>query len=122
MAGFLTAQWFDDADVAGRASRLATDVELVIQQVVPDGPDGIEVAYVITVTDGAVNVRKGRAESPDITFTQDLATATAIHRGELSAQRAFIEGRLRLGGDLPAVIAHAGSLSAIDDVLADARA
>ena len=67
-------------------------------------------------------MRRGRADAPDITFTQDRATAEAIHRGELSAQTAFIEGRLRLGGDLRAVIERAGSLVAIDDVFAAARA
>ena len=122
MAGFLTAQWFDDVDAAGRAARLATDVELVIQQVIPDGPEGTELRYVIAVAEGAISVRRGQAESPDVTFTQDLATATAIHDGALSAQTAFIEGRLRLGGDLRAVIERAGALAAIDDVFAAARA
>jgi hypothetical protein len=122
VAGFLTAEWFEDLDEAGRAAELATDTALVIQQVIPDGPGGTELTYVIAVADGAVRVRKGRASSPDVTFTQDLATATAIHDGVLSAQTAFIEGRLRLGGDLRAVIERAGSLAAIDDVFAAARA
>jgi hypothetical protein len=122
VAGFLTAQWFDDLHAAGRGSPPASRADLVIQQVVPDGPDGTEVAYVVTVTDGAVHVRRGRADAPDVTFTQDLATATAIHRGELSAQTAFIEGRLRLGGDLRAVIDRAGALADLPDVFAAARA
>ena len=64
-----------------------------------------------------------------LNYTDDLAdeaeiaaTAEAIHRGELSAQTAFIEGRLRLGGDLRAVIERASALAAIDDVFGAARA
>jgi predicted lipid carrier protein YhbT len=94
----------------------------VIQQIVPDGPDGAEVAWVVTAADGAITVRRGRVDEPDITFTQDRATAEAIHRGELSAQTAFIEGRLRLGGDLRAVIERGTSLAAIDDIFRAARA
>lgn len=122
MAGFLTDQWFVELDAAARGSSIDPDLRLVIQQIIPDGPDGAEVAYVMTLADGAIAVRRGRADEPDITVTQARATAEAIHRGELSAQRAFIEGRLRLGGDLRAVIERGGALVAIDDVFATTRA
>ena len=74
------------------------------------------------VADGRLRVERGRVAEPDLTFTQDRATAEAIHRGELSAQAAFMQGRLRLGGDLRAVIDRAGELGAIDDVLGSVRA
>ena len=74
------------------------------------------------VADGRLRVERGRVADPDLTFTQDRATAEAIHRGELSAQAAFMQGRLRLGGDLRAVIDRAGELGAIDDVLGSVRA
>ena len=64
----------------------------------------------------------GRVDDPDLTFTQDRATAEAIHRGDLSAQAAFMQGRLRLGGDLRAVIDRAVELATIDDLFAGARA
>lgn len=122
MAAFLTDQWFDDLEAAARNASIATDVRLVIQQVIPGDGEGHEVAYVMTAADGAITVHRGRADAPDITFTQDRETAEAIHRGELSAQAAFIEGRLRLGGDLRAVIERSGSLVAVEDVFAAARA
>lgn len=122
MAAFLTDQWFDDLDAAARGTSIPLDVRLVIQQIIPGSAEGDEVAYVLTAADGAITVRRGRVEVPDITFTQDRATAEAIHRGELSAQTAFIEGRLRLGGDLRAVIERAGRLVDLDDVFAAARA
>jgi hypothetical protein len=122
VAGFLTDEWFRDLDAAGRGSSVDDELRLVIQQVVTDGPDAAEVAYVVAVADGTITVRRGRAEGADVTFTQDRRTAEAIHRGEVSAQTAFIEGRLRLGGDLRAVIDRAGALAAIDDVFKAARA
>jgi len=122
LARFLTDAWLDDLDALARAATFPTDLRLIIQQVIPDGPDGHEVAYVVEARDGSLSVRRGRADQPDVTFALDHATALAIHRGELSAQRAFMEGRLRLGGDLRAVIDRAGALAAIDDVFAAARA
>jgi predicted lipid carrier protein YhbT len=121
MAGFLTDEWLDELGGVARRATVDPALRLRVQQVVPDGPEGHEVAYVVEVAGGTVAVHTGRHDA-DITFTQDLATAQAIHRGELSAQAAFMEGRLRLGGDLRAVIDRAGALAAIDDVFAGARA
>jgi putative sterol carrier protein len=67
-------------------------------------------------------VTDGRVEGPDLTFTQDRATAGAIARGELSAQAAFLDGRLRVGGDLSAARSRARALAAIADVFASPRA
>ncbi len=122
MAGFLTEAWLDDLERAAQRAELDTKGALVLQQVIPDGPDGREVAYALVVRDGRVTLERGRVADPDLSFTQDLATAEAIHRGELSAQAAFMQGRLRLGGDLRAVIERAAELAAIDDVFASARA
>ena len=108
MAGFLTNEWFDDLDEAARGAERAPDLRLVLQQIVPDGPDGDEVAYVSWSPAAGSPSSAAGPRTPDVTFTQDRATAEAIHRGELSAQTAFIEGRLRLGGDLRAVIERAG--------------
>ena len=122
MAGFLTDAWLDDLDAAARAAEVTTAAPLILQQIVPDGPEGHEVAYALVVADGRLRVERGRVPQPDLTFTQDRATAEAIHRGELSAQAAFMQGRLRLGGDLRGVIERAGELGAIDDVLGSVRA
>ncbi len=122
MAGFLTDAWLDELDMAAQAASTPADVQVAIQVVVPDGPEGHEVAYVVESAGGRLAVRRGRADHPDVTFTQDLVTALAIHRGEQSAQAAFMEGRLRLGGDLRDVIGRAIALASLDDVFAPARA
>jgi alkyl sulfatase BDS1-like metallo-beta-lactamase superfamily hydrolase len=122
VAGFLTDEWFREAAAAAGDARVDDDLRIVIQQVVTDGPHGEDLPYVVTVGDGTLSVQRGWADVADVTFTQDRRTAEAIHRGELSAQTAFIEGRLRLGGDLRALIDRAGALATIDDVLGAARA
>jgi len=54
----------------------------------------------LTVRDGRLEVRRD-ADAPDVTFTfRDLATATAIIRGECNAIEAFMRGEFRADGYL----------------------
>lgn len=100
MARYLSPEWIEALDAsAGDGVEVPDDVRLVVQQEVVGGPDG-DVRYYIEIDGGKVGVRAGRAESPTVTFTQDYATATAIAGGELSAQEAFMAGRVRVRGDL----------------------
>ena len=119
MAGFLTDAWIALLDAVARTFSVPTDGHLVVQQIVTDADR--EVAYVVELAEGRLRVRAGRADDAHVSFVQDRATARAIARGELSAQVAFMDGRLRLGGDLRAVLARASELVAIEDVFAAAR-
>jgi hypothetical protein len=69
--------------------------------------------HVRIAADGTVQVRLGRPDDADITFTLDDATARAVHSGELDAGRAFVEGRLRVAGDLAALPRHATALAVL---------
>jgi putative sterol carrier protein len=122
VAQHLSPAWIDVlADAAARAEA-PEGVELVVQQVVAGAAtDGSEVAYAIRIHDGGVSVEPGRVADPDVTFTQDRATAAAIASGELSAQSAFLEGRLKVGGDLSAALGAARVLSGLGDVFAAPR-
>ena len=119
MVLFLTDAWIDALGTAAEAAVVDPELTVVVQQVVVD--DGSEVTYAVRVADGRVSVTAGRADDADISFTQDLDTARAIARGELAAQAAFMDGRLRVGGDLRDLLRHASALAALDDVFAPAR-
>ena len=121
MAQFLSDAWLADLEAAARVAAPPPDLRLVVQEVVLHDR-GDETAYVIRIEGGRVAVERGRATDADVTFTQDRATAAAIAAGELSAQSAFMAGRLRMGGDLRGVLGRAQDLSALDDVFAQARA
>ena len=121
MADFLSDAWIADLDAAGRASQVADELRVVVQQVVVD-EDGTEVAYVVRVAEGTVRVEAGRAPDADVTFTQPRGVAAAIAQGALSAQAAFLAGDLRVGGDLAAVLEGSRALGALADVFEPARA
>jgi putative sterol carrier protein len=122
---YLSPSWIR---AAGRAIagddglRTATaGMRLTIEYVATDAPEGT-IRWHITIDDGRVALAEGPATQPDLRMTADYATAAQIARGELGAQRAFAEGRLRVGGDLSLLIRHHRPLAAIDDVLGDLRA
>jgi putative sterol carrier protein len=121
---YLSPAWLtalqDAADSSPTLRDATAGMRLVVQQVVTGGPDG-DVAYHVIVDDGRATVRAGQADDPTITFTQDRATAAAVSRGELSAQGAFMAGRIRVRGDLPALVAQQDALLRVDDVFASVR-
>jgi hypothetical protein len=125
---YLSPEWMAAAGRAlagdpGPGSALA-GLTLTIEQAVTDGPDG-DVVWHVAVSDGRVALTPGPAPAgtpADLRFRTDYATAAAVAAGELSAQRAFVEGRLRVGGDLSLLIAHQRALAAVDDALAPVRA
>jgi putative sterol carrier protein len=124
VAEFLSDEWLDELDRAARAAvGVPEEVRLVVQQVVVEDEERGEVtAYAMRLADGTATVTRGHADAADITFTQDRATAAAIARGELSAQSAFLAGRLRVGGDLRAALEQARAVAAVEDVFSSVRA
>ena len=121
MAEFLSPAWIADLDAAAGGATAPQDLRLVVQQVVVD-EDGHEVAaYAVRIADGRVRVEAGRAADADVTFTSARPTAAAVARGELSAQRAFLDGDLRVGGDLARVLDAARQLTGVVDLFAPAR-
>jgi putative sterol carrier protein len=121
---YLTEEWIDAAQRAvERDAALADatkDVQLTVQQVVTGGPHG-DAAYHLVIDDGAVCVASGEAGDATVTFIQDWETATAISRGELSAQGAFMTGRIRVRGNLPKLVEYGSVFGGVDDVFAALR-
>jgi putative sterol carrier protein len=118
VARFLSDAWFGQLTDAGTPGDRPG---LQIQQVVTDGPDG-EVRYHLRVSDGRIAVRVGDAPRPDVTFTEDYATAAAVAKGETTVQAALLDGRITVAGDMGAVVACQGDLAVLDPIPAAVRA
>lgn len=131
VVAFLSDGWIEALDRAAGANpglRQATsNLAMVVEQEVTGveglaGVDAERVTYHLCFDHGSVSVRAGHAPDATVRFSQDLATAVEIVRGIASAQRAFMSGRLRVGGDLTALLANAEVLAELDDVFAGVRA
>lgn len=116
MAEYLSPAWIEDLGAAVAADeglrRAAAGVRLTVQQVVLGAPGG-DVAWHVAVDDGDVVVRPGRAEAADVTFEEDYDSARKVTAGALSAQAAFMSGRLRVRGDLPLLVRHQDAFTAL---------
>lgn len=122
---FLTNEWIAElhraAQSSPRLAQAAADADLTVQHMVTDGPLG-EFCYHVVLRQGVVAVRSGSVSEADVTFTLDYSTAAAIASGSESAQGAFVEGNLRLGGRVDTLLRHRSPLADLDDVFADVRA
>lgn len=125
MARYLSAEWVDAVGAAAAASEelreACAGIRLTIQQRVT-GANGDAAAYHVVVDDGTVTVRPGEAEAPDVTFAQDRATAVAVATGEVAAQTAFMNGDMRVTGDVQLLMEHRDALAGLDRALAGVRA
>lgn len=52
------------------------------------------------IKDGKVDVSKGEHATPKMTLTADSADYVKIFTGELDGMQAFMQGKLKLAGDL----------------------
>ena len=53
-----------------------------------------------TIKDGKVDVERGTHPSPRMTLTADSADYVKIFTGELDGMQAFMQGKIKLAGDL----------------------
>ena len=53
-----------------------------------------------TIKDGKVDVARGTHSSPNMTLTADSADYIKIITGELDGMQAFMQGKIKLAGDL----------------------
>ena len=116
MAAYLSPGWFDEVNrAAGADDEMASAIAgaaVTIQQVVTDGPGG-EVRYWVRLRDGRFEARPGQADGPDATVTQSYDTAAEVSRGRLEVEAAILAGRIRLAGDVAALVRHQAALQQV---------
>ncbi|GBC86516.1 hypothetical protein HRbin12_00506 [bacterium HR12] len=118
---FLSPEWAEafkaalNADPAFREGIAGQRVRL--QNVITD-VDGGEVRYWVRVEDGVVDLGLGDIEAPDAVVTQSYATAVAIAKGELEQVSAFMTGKLRVSGDLIALMGLQGPFASFPEIMA----
>jgi putative sterol carrier protein len=122
MAEFLSVAWIADLDAAARSLAPGdgpAERVIIEQQVrVPRGT----ASYQFHVSAAEIRVLAGAPAGADVVLATDLATAAALHRGELRAQDALAAGRLKVTGRPEVLGACAARLAQLDASLAAVRA
>ena len=120
---FLTEEWASTMTEKLNASddfkSAAGGQQVKLQQVVTDAPEG-EAKYYFTLDGGAAEVSLGEITDADATITQNYETAVAINKMELNAQNAFMQGKLKISGNMMKLMQLQGVFTAmpkaVDDV------
>jgi hypothetical protein len=129
---FLSPEWFAAVRDAGRQKEepdSSSVPTIVMGQVVRDTPFG-EVSYKVEVRDGSATLigpddrrySRGGAQTVAVTITSDWTTACALASGTITAERALIDAKLRVRGDLDVLGSVAARLRGVDPVPAEVRA
>ena len=111
---FLSDEWVEAVDAAFRAVDAGVDDEnrfdeAVIRYQVTGGPAGTG-AYDVVLGPAARWARRPIGEA-SVTLTLDWELAVAVNRGVESAQGAFLDGRIMIGGDPQVLLRNADRLA-----------
>lgn len=114
MSEFLSEEWAADVtrvlnEHDGWKNAIGT-ASLGIQFETEDGPDGA-VDYYLSAENGQTTMALGRLESPDVTVKQSYDTATAISKGEMNTQMAFMTGKIKVSGNLAKLMQHQAAIA-----------
>ena len=114
---FLSDEWAQEVTNALNSSdefqSAASGQQVKLQQVVQNTPDGGEQKYYFTLEDGKVQVGLGDLTDAEATLTQDYDTAVAITKQELNAQNAFMQGKLKISGNMMKLMQLQGVFNAM---------
>lgn len=112
---FLSEEWTQQATDSlnnhdGFASAVA-DISLGLQFKVTDTPESGDVDYYLKIGEGLAALKLGEMDDPDVSVTNDYTTASAISKGELNMQSAFMTGKLKVSGNLAKLMMHQAALT-----------
>ena len=91
-------------------------VDLGLLYSVSAAPEG-EFSYYIKIADGAVKMARGELDQPDARVRSSYETAARLARHQLSNQMAFLTGKVKLSGNLGALMRHNATLDLIQSTL-----
>ena len=100
MPKWLTQEWHDETRRLAESQPERPGASARLQYVVTGGPDGDVKYYWILENGRLVESKLGELEDAEITLTQSYADAELIQKGELDANAAFMQGRVKVTGNM----------------------
>ena len=100
MAKWLTQEWLDESTALAATQPERPGASARLQYRITDGPDG-DVEYYWIVVDGhLVENRLGALADAEVTRIESYEDARAMQQGELDMNAAFLQGKVRVEGDV----------------------
>lgn len=100
MPKFLTKEWHDEFHRLAGSQPERPGASARMQYVVTGAPEG-DVRYYWMLDNGKLlDSGLGEIDEPEITLTQSYEDALRIQKGELDANAAFMQGRVKVTGNM----------------------
>jgi putative sterol carrier protein len=119
---FLSEEWATAMTDALNSSedfqKAASGQSAKLQQVVTDAPQG-ETKYYFELDGGKAQVAVGELADAEATISQNYETAVAITKSELNAQNAFMQGKLKISGNMMKLMQLQGVFNAMPKAATD---
>jgi predicted lipid carrier protein YhbT len=105
MPKWLTQEWLDEQRRLAESQPERPGASARMQYVVTGGPDG-DVRYYWLLENGKLlESRLGELSDPEVTLTTTYDDAMKIQQGELDANAAFMQGRIKVTGNMAKLMA-----------------
>ena len=100
MAKWLSEEWLDESTALAATQPERPGASARLQYLITGGPAG-DISYYWVVVDGRlVENRLGTLEDAEVTLVEDYEDALRMQKGELDVNTAFMQGKVRVEGDV----------------------
>lgn len=104
MSKFLTQEWLDEARNMAQGQPERPGATAKMQYVVTGGPEG-DVNYYWVLEDGKLKeAQLGKLDDAEVTLTTGFDDAVKIQKGDLDANAAFMQGKVKVTGNMAKVM------------------
>ncbi len=100
MAKFLTQEWLDEGRKLAEGQPERPGATARMQYVVTGGPAGDVQYYWVLENGKLVESSLGELSDAEVTLSQSYDDAVRIQKGELDANAAFMQGRVKVSGNM----------------------
>ena len=100
MPKFLSQEWLDKGRELAESQPERPGASARMQYVVTGAPDGDVKYYWVLENGKLLEAKVGEMEDPEVTLTQTYDDALKIQKGELDANAAFMQGRIKVTGNM----------------------
>jgi putative sterol carrier protein len=104
MSKWLSQEWLDESRKMAEGQPERAGASARMQYVVTGGPDG-DIDYYWVLENGKISQSQlGRLDDAEVTLTTAYPDALKIQKGELDANAAFMQGKVKVTGNMAKVM------------------
>ena len=104
MSKWLSQEWLDETRKMAEGQPERAGASARMQYVVTGGPDG-DIEYFWVLENGKISESQlGRLDDAEVTLTTGYPDALKIQKGELDANAAFMQGKVKVTGNMAKVM------------------